>query len=45
MELGIIIVIDQEGKVTEGNVVIEDGATAWVRVGNHYTKGGDVRNE
>lgn len=45
MELGTIILIDPEGKVTEGSVVIEDGATTWVRVGNHYTKGGDVRSD
>lgn len=36
--VGTIILIDQEGKVTEGLVVIEDGATTWIRVGNHYDK-------
>lgn len=34
--VGTIILIDQEGKVTEGYVIIEDGATTWIRIGNHY---------
>ena len=38
MKLGSVVLIDEEGKVTEGTVVIEDGAVAWVRIGNHYTQ-------
>ena len=39
MQRGVIILVDEEGTVKEGSVVIEDGAETWVRIGNHYTKG------
>lgn len=38
MQLGQIVICDEEGNLTTGSVVIEDGATTWIRIGNHYDK-------